>query len=97
MSEEEKKIYNEDELMRKVGKRYGVELMEDWRPAALKLYDELTEARRKLVESQLAFVLSDSILPPEFEPELPPTKRLHTYIERLQLRVNELEAKHAAK
>ena len=50
------------------------------------MYRALEAERDKAVNEanqlRLAFVLSDSVLPAEFEPTLPPTKRLHVYIDK---------------
>jgi hypothetical protein len=48
---------------------------------------QLRAAREEVLETRLAFMLSDAILPEEFEPELPPTKRLHAYIANLHERM----------
>lgn len=56
---------------------------------------QLAAAREQVLQTRLAFVLSDAILPEGFEPELPPTQRLHSYIakqhERMQQAVEKLE------
>lgn len=58
--------------------------------SAMKLarkHQAVAEAERDKYKNEanqlrLAFVLSDAILPAEFEPTLPPTKRLHVYINK---------------
>jgi hypothetical protein len=45
------------------------------------LMKQLERERTKRLELELAFALSDAALPDDFEPDLPPTKRLYAYIE----------------
>jgi hypothetical protein len=47
----------------------------------VQLKKQLERERTKRLELELAFALSDSGLPDDFEPDLPPTKRLYAYIE----------------
>lgn len=46
------------------------------------LKTERDKLRKKVYDLQLAFAVSDAPLPKEFEPDLPPTKRLHAYIDK---------------
>jgi hypothetical protein len=57
---------------------------------ALRLAREENERLQARVRQlNLAFALSDAILPAEFEPELPPTKRLHAYIAKQRERMQQ--------
>jgi hypothetical protein len=56
--------------------------------AALK--KKLEKEQKKRMETDLAFALSDSVLPADFEPDLPPTIRLHKFIEKQAGRIAKL-------
>lgn len=47
-----------------------------------RLEAERDKYKNKADQLRIAFVLSDAILPAEFEPTLPPTKRLHVYVDK---------------
>jgi hypothetical protein len=51
---------------------------------------ELAKERNRRFRTDLAFVLSDAILPTGFEPTLPPTIRLHRFIERQKKQIQTL-------
>lgn len=56
-----------------------------------RLKKELAKEKDRRLKGDLAFLVSDAILPPEFEPDLPPTIRLHKFIQKLQAEINSLK------